>query len=491
LANRELTDRIYDAAIVGGGPAGMMAAVVLAEKGFSPIILERNKLLGRKLRITGKGRCNLTNTCEPEVLFSNIRSGDRFLRSALSSFSNTDLMEFFEDGGLKLAEERGGRVFPESRKAYDVAEFFVKKLKELKVPVLYEADVTSLKFADNTGSDSVKRVCGVELKLGGDNVTVHAKTVLLAAGGATYPVTGSDGSGYRLALSAGHTVVNPLPSLTGLRCLEFRDCASVCGITLKNVQTRLYGAGKQVFEGFGELLFTDRGISGPTVLSMSRTYISLSADNAGEHINDTETLDRALRENFPHTAVRTRITASGSGKVSANDRNASPADSRVNPDSKFYVEIDLKPALSDEVLDARLLRDLDTGRAKNLENALGGLLPGSLLALILKRAKLDPASKAANLTRKQRETLVHTLKKLRFTVTGPDEPDLGVVTQGGVELKEIDPKTMASKRTEGLFIAGEMLDADGLTGGYNLTIAFTTGRAAGKGIESFLLRVKR
>ena len=487
MANRDLTDRIYDAAIVGGGPAGMMAALVLAEAGYHVIILERNKLLGRKLRITGKGRCNLTNTCDAETLFSNIISGSRFLRSALNRFSNRDLMEFFENGGLKLAEERGGRVFPESRKARDVAEFFVKKLKTLKVHVLYEANVTALLFSP--APQGGKKVSGVSCMLGGDTVRVNSRSVLLAAGGATYPATGSDGSGYRLSLTAGHTVTEPLPSLTGLRCLEFRDCASVCGITLKNVQARLYGPQKQVFEGFGEVLFTDRGISGPTVLSMSRTFAA-SAGSAGTRISDTEELNAALRRNFPHTAVRTNIThldVSGKNITPAREQSDICARDGASPyRSGYFAELDLKPALTDEMLDARLLRELSAARGKKLANALAGLLPGPLLAMIFKRAGTDPDMKASALTRKQREDIIYALKHLRFNITGPDEPDLGVVTQGGVELKEIDPKTMASKIADGLFFAGEIIDVDGLTGGYNLTVAFSTGHAAGEGIAAYL-----
>ena len=464
------TGKVYDSVIIGGGPAGMMAAITLAERGYGVIIAERNKLLGRKLRITGKGRCNITNNCDLRGLTDNIISGDRFMLSSLRRFSNTDLIAFLNEGGLETVTERGGRVFPASGRAYDAAEFFARRLKELKVPVLYDFKAQKLIVEDGT-------VSGAEGSLGGKPYSLTGRTVLLATGGITYKLTGSDGSGLMMACGAGHSAVYPMPSLIGLQCREKALCAALQGLTLKNTAIRLYEANKSVFEDFGELMFTDAGITGPTVLSLSRFYI-----------------ERAV----------SALTGRGGGEVPAkqgNARRACTADcaelkryiafdpsiyGKLNADGRFRIELDLKPALDEETLFARLGRDLEKYSAKQLVNALKDLLPASLTEPAVRMSGIDPRVQAAQLKNAERRALVKTLKHFVLTPAGPDDPDHGVVTQGGVSLSEVNPSTLESKLCRGLFFAGEILDVDALTGGYNLTVAFSTGRAAGGGIAGSL-----
>ncbi len=442
----------YDAVVIGGGPAGMMAAIVMAEHGLSVIIADKNKILGRKLRITGKGRCNITNDCSFEKLTENIISGDKFLLSSLKKFSNTDLIEYLNESGLPTVTERGGRVFPESSKAFDVAELFVRKLKELKVPVLFDFSAYDLLIDQG-------RVKGVNGILAGKKHTLLADNVLLATGGITYKGTGSDGSGYFLAIKAGHTVKSPLPSLIALKCLENGDCASMKGLTLKNTKVCLYEANKPVFEDFGELMFTDSGITGPTVLSMSRFYI-----------------DRAFKSRpvfpDPSSVYGLKSYIDFSCRMYAD----------MNADRAFSIDLDLKPGLNTDELDRRVLSDFSKYNAKMLKNALSDLLPVSAIEPVIKRSGIDRFKQVSMISKQERASLVNTIKHFRLTPLSPDDPDHGVVTQGGVSLREIDPSTMSSKLCPGLFFAGEIIDADGLTGGYNLTIAFSTGRQAGNGI---------
>ena len=428
----------------------MMAAITMAEKGLDVIIAEKNQLLGRKLRITGKGRCNITNDCEFDGLARNIISGNKFLLSSLHRFSNHDLIAYFAEGGLETVTERGGRVFPASQKAYDVAEFFVKKLKELKVPVLFGFDARELIIENN-------KVRGVKGILAGKGRTLHGRTVLLCTGGLTYKNTGSDGSGYKLAVQAGNGIVAPRTSLVALKCCEKGDCAACQGLTLKNIKVALYRQNKRIFEDFGEMLFTDRGITGPVVLSLSRFYISEAFSNHGEVLKTVDEVASFLKR----------------------------SESSLYPEAEsggFTVSIDLKPALDDETLDKRLIRDLEKYRTRLFRNALGDLLPSSLIPVVIDRSGIDPDKTAGNITKAERKALLGILKNFVLTPDGPDDPDHGIVTQGGVDLDGIDPGTLGSKITKGLYFAGEVMNVDGLTGGYNLTVAFSTGRASGLGI---------
>ncbi len=428
----------------------MMAAITMAEKGLDVIIAEKNQLLGRKLRITGKGRCNITNDCEFQGMTSNIISGNKFLLSSLHRFSNHDLIAYLDEGGLETVTERGGRVFPASQKAYDVAEFFVKKLKELKVPVLFGFDAKELIIDE-------KRVKGVKGILAGKGRTLSGKTVLLCTGGLTYRSTGSDGSGYILAVQAGHGICEPRTSLVALKCREKGDCAACQGLTLKNVKIALNRQNKPIFEDFGEMLFTDTGITGPVVLSLSRSYISEAFSGDAQVLKTVDEVASFLKR--PESVLYSEKDGTG-----------------------FTVSIDLKPALDEETLDKRLIRDLEKYRSKLFRNALCDLLPSSIIPVVIGRSGIDPEKTAGNITRSERKALLGILKNFILTPEGPDDPDHGIVTQGGVDLDGIDPGTLGSKLTKGLYFAGEVMNVDGLTGGYNLTIAFSTGRAAGLGI---------
>ena len=453
MSNSEENNIIYDAVIIGGGPAGMMAAVSMAEKGLKVLIVEKNMLLGRKLRITGKGRCNITNDCDFDQFVKNIISGNKFILSSLRKFSNRDLMDYFNDNGLETVTERGGRVFPATQKAYDVAEFFVKRLKELKVPVLFGFKACKLIIVDGqiAGVEGVEDTGNCKVK------KLYSKNVLISTGGCTYKGTGSDGSGYRLAVQAGHSVVSPKTSLIALKCLEKGECASMQGLTLKNTGIALYEANKRIFEDFGELMFTDRGITGPTVLSLSRFYISALSSKADSKIKNMAELDKYL------SVFSNDIVVSGSYE-------------------RFSISVDLKPALSAEMLDSRIVRDFEKYRQKHFKNSLSDLLPSSMIPVIVSRSGIDPDKTVSNISKIERRQLVSVLKNFVLTPDGPDDPDHGIVTQGGVCLNEIDPSTLESKLVKGLYFAGEVLDIDGLTGGYNLTIAFSTGRAAGNAI---------
>ena len=355
--------------------------------------------------------------------------------------------------------ERGGRVFPESGRAYDVAEFFRSRITALKIPVLYEYDVKKLLTEGG-------RVTGTEGMLRGKTYVLHGRTVLIAAGGSTYRRTGSDGSGYLLALGTGHGIVPPRPSLTGLKCRESGECGALSGLTLKNIELRLYEADKAVFKDFGELLFTEHGISGPTVLTMSAEYVT-RALNACRPESDKPVYDRAALAEY---LKRSDSVFGG-----------------LNADGRFRVEIDLKPALDEKTLDDRLLREIEANRRKKLKNSLDALLPQSLIPVVIARSGISPEIDTGSISKVQRAALLKVLKRFALTPLGPDDPDHGIVTAGGVSLKEVDPGKYSSKLTEGLFFAGEVLDIDALTGGFNLTLAFSTGRAAGEGIHDYCL----
>lgn len=412
-----MTKRETDAltvAVIGGGAAGMMAAIHAAACGASVTLFERNDRMGKKLRITGKGRCNLTNNCELNEFLGNVPTNPRFLYAPLSRFSTADTMAYFEGLGVPLKTERGKRVFPESDRAADIVSALVQALRDAGVTVI------NRRVAGITSEEG--RVTGV--RIGQEEHPFDA--VILATGGRSYPMTGSDGDGYRMARELGHTVTPLHPSLVPL-VAEGKLCASMQGLSLKNVALCIKenASGKAVYEDFGEMLFTHYGLTGPLVLS------------ASAHLSD------------------------------------------VTP-GKYTACIDLKPALDRKTLDARLLSDFAKYQNRDLINALDDLLPQKMIAPYIRLCGVDPRKKIHSVTREERETMVETLKCIRVPLIGFRPIDEAIITRGGISVKEVNPKTMASKLVEGLYFAGEILDVDAYTGGFNLQIAFSTAVVAGE-----------
>ena len=403
----------YDVIVIGAGPAGMMAAGTAAERGATVLLLDKNARPGRKLMITGKGRCNVTNNCQPEDCVRNTVTNGRFLYSAFSRFGPQDTMAFFEKEGVPLKTERGNRVFPVSDKAVDIVDAMARFCKRSRVE-MRQAEAEAL-----IAEDGVLK--GVKASGG----SFYAPKVIVACGGLSYPLTGSTGDGYRLARQAGHTVTEPKPSLVPI-VSDDPDCSAMQGLSLRNCGVKVTDIrrGKPVYEDFGELLFTHFGLSGPVVLS------------AGSHI-------RKMEKN------------------------------------RYVFEIDLKPALSEEKLDDRLLRDFQKNSNRNFENALDELLPRKMIPVIVRRSGIPGDQKCHSVTREQRRELLHLLKQFTVPIDGFRPVEEAIVTSGGVCVKEIDPATMESKLLKGLYFAGEVIDVDAYTGGFNLQIAFATGREAG------------
>ena len=396
----------------------MTAAVNAAENGARVRLIERNDRLGRKLRITGKGRCNLTNNCEVADFLANVPTNTRFLYAALAQTAPADVMRWFEDEcGVPLKTERGRRVFPVSDRADDVADALARKCRERGVEIFH---ARAEGITATAGGD---RVTGVSLA---DGTWIPADAVVLCTGGLSYPKTGSDGDGYRFAEALGHTVVSTRPSLVPL-VAEGDLCPRLQGLSLRNVGLRVIdrGSGKTAYEDFGELLFTHFGLSGPTILS------------ASAHLSD------------------------------------------VTP-GKYEVQIDLKPALDRQKLDARLLSDFAKYANRDLTNALGDLLPQKLIDPMIGLCGLDPRKKVHSVTREERERLLEHLKCLRIPLRGLRPIEEAVVTRGGVSVREVEPGSMRSKKVANLFFAGEILDVDAYTGGFNLQIAFSTATLAGR-----------
>lgn len=404
----------FDVIVVGGGAAGLMAAGAAASRGLSVGLFDKNQQLGRKVRITGKGRCNVTNNCSVEEVVASCPRGGKFLYGALSAFSPQDTMAFFEGQGVPLKTERGRRVFPVSDNAHQIADALARWAG--KAQVIRQA-VTEVLTEGG-------RAVGVKTAQG----AYHAQGVILCCGGASYPGTGSNGDGYKLASQLGHTIVKPTPSLVPL--VERGDwCSQLMGLSLRNcgVKVTQQGKKKPVYEDFGELLFTHFGLSGPTILS------------ASAHLHPMEP-------------------------------------------GKYTVHIDLKPALSPQQLDQRLLRDLEGHKNKFYANSLEELLPQKLIPVVVERSGIPGETRCNSVTKEQRRALLGLLKDFSLEVEGFRPIAEAIVTSGGVSLKEIDPRTMESKRVPGLYFAGELMDADAYTGGYNLQIAFATGRLAGNSV---------
>ncbi|MDR0197695.1 MAG: NAD(P)/FAD-dependent oxidoreductase [Oscillospiraceae bacterium] len=398
----------YDVIIIGGGAAGCFAAAA-GEGGGRALIIEKNGVLMKKLAITGKGRCNLTNNCDAETVLGNIPRNAAFMRSALSRFSPADTMAFFGELGVPLKTERGGRVFPVSDKSGDVVFALEKRLRARGVEIAADRAVSLI--IEN------KAVKGVKCA----NAAYYSENVILAAGGMSYPKTGSTGDGFELARSAGHTVTPIKPALVPLVTAE--DCSGAAGLTLKNVTLTLTKNGGCVFSGGEEVLFTHFGVSGPAVLS------------ASFYVDDPKRDEYAL-------------------------------------------SIDLKPALSEKVLDARILRDFGENKNRRFKNALSGLLPQKIIALFTERSGIPPEKRVNEITKEERKRMLSALKNFSLSVKATRPIDEALVTNGGVSVKEIDPKTMRSGLVKGLYFAGEVIDVAGLTGGFNLQIAFSTAYAA-------------
>lgn len=403
--------------IIGGGAAGLMAACAAAEKygGRAVTVIEKNRRPGRKLMITGKGRCNVTNNCDRDTLISNVPANGRFLFSAFSDFGTADTMEFFEKRGVPLKTERGNRVFPVSDKASDIVDALVNTVRKSGVKIL-TAEAEEI-LTENFS------VTGVRTR---DGEILEADSVILATGGMSYPVTGSTGDGYEMAFRLGHTVTPLKASLVPLNVKQ-GFCSKLSGLSLKNVTLTVYESGrkKPVFSELGEMLFTHFGISGPLVLSAS-------------------------------------------------------AHMRKMGSAEYTAYIDLKPALDEQKLDSRILRDFEEEKNRDFANSLDKLLPKSIIPVIISLSGIAPDTKVNQISREQRARLCGVLKALRLDITGFRPIEEAIITGGGISVKEINPSTMESKLVSGLFFAGEIIDADAYTGGFNLQIAFSTGHLAGK-----------
>ena len=414
--------------IIGAGAAGLMAAYSASQnldKNECEItVVEKNSRPARKVMITGKGRCNVTNNCDTNTLIANTPKNGKFLYSAFNNFNSQDTMNFFENHGVALKTERGNRVFPVSDKAVDIVDALVKAVK--KDCKIIEASAKEILTKDNA-------VSGVKLENG---ETLEADCVILATGGLSYPLTGSTGDGYKMAQKSGHTVTALTPSLVGLECHE-GFCTRLAGLSLKNVTLSLYESGKKkpLFKELGEMLFTHTGISGPLTLS------------ASAHL-------------------------------------------RYMGKKEYYAEIDLKPALDDAQLDKRLLRDFEENKNRDFSNSLDKLLPKSIIPVIINMSGILPDTKVNQISREERASLINAIKHFRLNITGFRPIEEAVITSGGISVKEIDPATMMSKIIDGLFFAGEIIDCDAYTGGFNLQIAFSTGFSAGENAALYGKEVK-
>lgn len=403
--------------VIGGGAAGMFAAVTAAGRGKEVTLYEKNEKLGKKLYITGKGRCNLTNACDVEELFQNVCTNPKFLYSAFYGFDNQQAIDFFETHGMRTKTERGGRVFPLSDHSSDVIGTLVRAMKELGVKVCLKQEVRELLIEEQT-------VVGVLLA---DGRKQYADRVIVTTGGLSYPSTGSTGDGYRFAREAGHKVTELSPSLVPMNVLE-EDAKRLQGLSLKNVEVTLSAGKKKLYQGFGEMMFTHFGVTGPLILSAS-SFV-------------------------------------------AKKYQGQP----------LSLSIDLKPALSVEQLDGRLLREFGEAKNRQFKNTLSSLFPAKLIPIMIERSQIAPEKRIHEISREERRNFIEKIKKFQLTVTGLRDYNESIITRGGVSVKEIHPSTMESKLVANLFFAGEVLDVDALTGGFNLQIAWSTGYAAGMGV---------
>ncbi len=408
--------------IVGGGAAGMAAAVAAAKNGHQVELYEKNEKLGKKIYITGKGRCNVTNACEVEDLLKGVVSNSRFLYSSFYGFTNQDMMDLLEQAGCPLKIERGGRVFPVSDKSSDVIKALSGLLRDLEVKVCLNQAAEELIVEENG-----QKICrGIRLS-GRSGKEIAADAVIVATGGLSYPTTGSTGDGYRWAKEAGHTIASLSPALVPFETAE-EEAKTLQGLALKNIEVTIKSGKKELYRDFGEMLFTHFGVSGPVLLSAS---------------------------SFCAKAIKK---------------------------GPLTLEIDLKPALSKEQLDDRILRDFEEAKNKQFKNSLNRLLPAKLIPVVISRSQIHPDKQVNEITRKERQRLTEVIKQFTLTLTGLRGYKEAIITQGGVAVREINPSTMESKLVKNLYFAGEVLDLDAVTGGFNLQIAWSTGWAAGMNI---------
>ena len=408
--------------VVGGGPAGMMAAITAAENGKEVLIIEKMPSFGKKLLITGKGRCNITSSLYMSEFIKNTPGNGKFLYSAFQNYTNKDIIEFLHRQGLEVKEERGNRVFPVTDKSSDVLDCFLKRMDELKIKYKLHTKVEKILVKEN-------QVIAIRT----DKEIIQTSNVILATGGKSYPLTGSTGDGYRIASELGHKIVKIKPSLVPLEVYEKEECKKMQGLSLRNVSIKLVDVNKNktIYEDFGEMLFTHFGISGPMILSSSA------------HLVRYKDIDNLLK------------------------------------DKKIVIKIDLKPALTDEQLDERILRDFKEFKNKQFKHSLDKLLPQKLIPVFIEKSEIEPEKRVNEITREERNKMVHLLKDFEITIKNFRPVEEAIITSGGIDTKEINPKTMESKLIKGLYFAGEIIDVDSYTGGFNLQIAYSTGYTAG------------
>ncbi len=448
----------------------MMAAIAAAKNGADVTLLEKNEKLGKKLYITGKGRCNVTNACDREDFFDHVVSNPRFLYSAYAKWNNWDMEAFLEDEGLALKTERGNRVFPVSDKSSDVIRTLQRAMERAGVKYSLYTEVESLWL-----SGEIPRCLGVQLR---DGSRIEADAVIVATGGLSYPSTGSDGAGYRFARSAGHTQTECIPSLVPFDAV-FEDgssCKELQGLSLKNVGMQVLENGKKLTGDFGEMLFTHFGVSGPLVLTASSQITArLNRNSAGKTVHPERP--------HPEAAHPERNHPEGAHPEAAHPEGAHPElnhPERKHPgNSHLRILIDLKPALTEEQLDRRFLRELEAGPNKQMKNLLVSLYPSRLVPVVLRLAGVSPEKCGREITKEERQRLVATTKALPLRILRTRDFKEAIITQGGISVKEIRPATMESRIVKGLYFAGEVLDVDAYTGGYNLQIAWSTGYTAG------------
>lgn len=422
--------------VIGGGPAGMMAALAASQTGHEVLLLEKNEKLGKKLYITGKGRCNITNSSDMENLFANVMTNSKFLYSAFYAYDNQMVIDFFESEGLALKNERGDRIFPVSDHSSDVINTLQRALKKAGVEVKLYTEVEKIFYEERPDSEELDKkephqiVKGVQLKSGlvDGKKTVMADAVIVATGGFSYQATGSTGDGYRFAREAGHTVTEIHPALVPFNTKE-GYVKEMQGLALKNVTVRIFDGKKKLYEDFGEMLFTHFGVSGPLLLSAS-------------------------------AMIAPKFTS-----------------------KELQMEIDLKPALDAEQLDKRILKDFEEAKNKQFKNSIGKLFPAKMIPVILELSEIDPDKKVNEITKEERTSFVKLIKAFPVTLNGLRDFREAIITKGGVKVGEINPSTMESKKVKNLYFCGEVLDLDALTGGYNLQIAWSTGHLAGVSVE--------
>ena len=412
--------------VIGGGPAGMMSAIMAKEAGNEVILIEKMKSLGRKLLITGKGRCNITSSLPMEEFIKNTPGNGKFLYSVFNNFSNKDIIKFLNKEGLEVKEERGNRIFPVTDKSQDVLDCFIKKLKKDKVEIHYNEKVEEILYDKK---EDEKIVTGVRTSKG----EIKADKVILATGGKSYPLTGSTGDGYSLAQKLGHTITDLKPSLVPVEIFEKSICKNLQGLSLRNVSIKIIDNEnkKEIYSDFGEMLFTHFGVSGPIILSSSA------------HLVRYKNID----EKFKNKNIK--------------------------------IIVDFKPALSEEKLEARILRDFEEFKNKQFKNSLDKLLPQKLIPVIIKLSNINENKKVNEITKEERKQLVILLKNFTLTLEKLRPIEEAIITSGGINIKEINPKTMESKLVKNLYFAGEIIDVDSYTGGFNLQIAYSTGYVAG------------